>query len=77
MSRRTRVIAALVMAPVAIGSVLLLPTPLLAAAVAGLMMIGLWEWTSLAGIESRLARAAYLAANVAVMVALAWAAGSG
>ena len=77
MSRRTRVIAAMVMAPVAIGSVLLLPTPLLAAVVAGLMMIGLWEWTLLAGINSRLGRATYLAANVGVMTALAWAAGSG
>ena len=77
MSRHTRVIAALVMAPVAIGSVLFLPTPLLAAAVAGLMMIGLWEWTLLSGLNSRMARAAYLAANVAVMTALAWAAGAG
>jgi phosphatidate cytidylyltransferase len=65
------------MAPVAIGSVLFLPTPLLAALVAGLMMIGLWEWTLLAGIGNRLARAAYLAANAGIMTALAWAAGSG
>ena len=34
MSRRVRVMAALVMAPLAIGSVLFLPTPLLAAAAA-------------------------------------------
>lgn len=77
MSRSTRVIAALVMAPVAIASVLLLPTPFLAAAVAGLMMIGLWEWTLLSGIHSPLARATYLAANVGIMTALAWAASSG
>jgi phosphatidate cytidylyltransferase len=77
MSRRTRVIAALVMAPVAIGAVLLLPTPLLAAAVAGLMMIGLWEWTLLSGTRGRAARAAYLAANIAIMTSLAWTAGHG
>jgi phosphatidate cytidylyltransferase len=77
MSRRTRVVAALVMAPVAICAVLFLPTPLLAAFVAGLMMIGLWEWTLLSGISSRLGRAGYLAANVGIMTALAWAAGSG
>ena len=77
MSRRKRVLAALVMAPVAIGSVLWLPTPLLAAAAAGLMMIGLWEWTLLSGTTGRLARAGYLAANIAIMTALAWAAGHG
>ena len=58
MSRKKRVLAALVMAPVAIGAVLWLPTPLLAALVAGLMMIGLWEWTLLSGTTGRAARAA-------------------
>ena len=77
MSRRARVTTALVMAPVAIGAVLLLPTPLLAALIAGLMMLGLWEWTLLSGTTAPTARAAYLAANVAMMTALAWAAGSG
>lgn len=77
MSRRARVVTALVMAPVAIGAVLLLPTPLLAALIAGLMMLGLWEWTLLSATPAPTARAAYLAANVAMMTALAWAAGSG
>lgn len=77
MSRRARVATALVMAPVAIGAVLFLPTPFLAALIAGLMMLGLWEWTLLSGTPAPTARAAYLAANVAMMTALAWAAGSG
>ncbi len=77
MSRRARVATALVMAPVAIGAVLLLPTPMLAALIAGLMMLGLWEWTLLAGTHAPTARATYLAANVAMMTALAWAAGTG
>lgn len=77
MSRRARVVTALVMAPVAIGAVLLLPTPLLAALIAGLMMLGLWEWTLLSATPAPTARAAYLAANVSMMTALAWAAGSG
>jgi phosphatidate cytidylyltransferase len=77
MSRRKRVLAALVMAPVAIGAVLWLPTSLLAALVAGVMMLGLWEWTLLAGTTGQTARACYLAANVSVMTALAWLAGSG
>jgi phosphatidate cytidylyltransferase len=76
-ARRKRVLAALVMAPVAIGAVLWLPTPLLAAAVAGLMMVGLWEWTLLSRTTGRAARASYLAANIAVMTALAWNAGHG
>jgi phosphatidate cytidylyltransferase len=74
-SRRTRVIAALVMAPVAILSVLYLPTPILAALIAALMMVGLWEWTLLAGLHSRLARAACLVVNAALMAALIWGAG--
>ena len=77
MSRRKRVLAALVMAPVAVGAVLFLPTPWLAAAVAGLMMVGLWEWTLLSRTTGRAARAAYLAANIALMTALAWNAGHG
>ena len=77
MSRRARVTTALVMAPVAIGAVLLLPTPLLAALIAGLMMLGLWEWTLLSATPAPTARAAYLAANVSMMTALAWAAGGG
>ena len=73
--RRTRVIAAAVMAPVAILAVLYLPSEFLAAVVAGLMMVGLWEWTVLAGLRNRVARASYLVANAAVMAALVWGAG--
>lgn len=75
MSRRQRVLTAAVLAPVAIGSVLLLPTPWLAAAVALLLLAGLWEWTLLAGLHERMPRVAYLLANAAMMAALSWAAG--
>ncbi len=77
MSRRTRIIAAAVMAPVAVVAVLFLPTPYLAALVAGLLMIGLWEWTSLAGVHDTLARMGYLVANALLMAALVWGAGRG
>ena len=77
MSQRTRVIAAAVMAPVAIASVLFLPSSILAAVVAGVMMLGLWEWTLLAGLQGRVARASYLVGNATLMVALAWGAGVG
>jgi phosphatidate cytidylyltransferase len=76
-ARRKRVLAALVMAPLAIGAVLFLPTPVLAAVVAGLLMVGLWEWTLLSGTSGRAARAGYLAANMAIMTSLAWTAGHG
>ncbi|CAN5188700.1 phosphatidate cytidylyltransferase [soil metagenome] len=77
MSQRTRVIAAAVMAPVAIAAVLLLPTRYLAALVAGVLMLGLWEWTLLAGLRDRLPRAAYLLGNALLIAALAWGAGRG
>ena len=41
---KTRVIAALVMAPVAIAAILLLPTQWLVALVALVFLIGMWEW---------------------------------
>lgn len=73
----TRVLAAAVMAPVAILAVLYLPSQFLAALVAGVMMLGLWEWTLLAGLHGRIARAAYLAGNAVLMAALVWSAGRG
>ncbi len=70
---RTRVLAALVMAPVAIAGD---PVPadrrgwwLLAAL---LFLAGLWEWLELAEIEDTLARTVLLVANLALMVALVW-----
>ena len=77
MSRHTRIIAAAIMAPVAIAAVLWLPSPLLAALIAAVMMIGLWEWTLLAGLRQTASRMAYLAVNAGLMAALAWSAGRG
>ena len=70
---RTRLLAALVMAPLAIAAILLLPTPWLVALAAVLFMIGLWEWFDLAEIEDTLSRTVLLAANLALVVALVWA----
>jgi phosphatidate cytidylyltransferase len=75
--RTTRVLAAAVMAPVAILSVLYLPSQFLAALIAGIMMLGLWEWTLLAGLRGRVPRAAYLLGNALLMAALVWGAGRG
>lgn len=54
---KTRVLAALIMAPLAIAAILLLPTQWLAAAAAAVLLIGLWEWLKLAGIEDKIGRA--------------------
>jgi phosphatidate cytidylyltransferase len=70
---RTRLLAALVMAPLAIAAVLLLPTPWIAALSAGLFLIGLWEWLKLAEIEDPIARGVLLVVNLLLMVALVWA----
>jgi phosphatidate cytidylyltransferase len=70
--RATRIASAVVLAPLAIASLLWLPTHWLALVLAVVMMAGLWEWTLLAGIDSPLARTAYLLANALVMAALAW-----
>ena len=69
---KTRVLAALIMAPLAIGGVLLLPTPWLVAIAALLFLLALWEWLRLADVEDTLARTILLACNLAVMVALVW-----
>ena len=70
--RTTRVLTAIVLAPLAIAALLWLPTPWLALAIACLMMSALWELTALAGVDKPLARAAYLVANALLMAALAW-----
>ncbi len=69
---RTRVLAALAMAPVAIGAVLLLPTSWLMLPSAVVFLLALWEWLRLAEVEDTLARSILLACNLALMVALVW-----
>ncbi len=70
---RTRIAAALVMAPVAIAAILLLPTPWMMIAAAVVFLAGLWEWFDLAEVDDTLARGVLLLANLALMVAIVWA----
>lgn len=70
---RTRLLAALVMAPVAIAAILLLPTPWMIALATVVFLAGLWEWFDLAEVDDTLARTVLLVAHVALMVALVWA----
>ncbi len=73
----TRLIAALVMAPVAIAAILLLPTAWLMTLAAVVFLMGLWEWFDLADIDETLAKTVLLLAHVGLMVALVWASRSG
>lgn len=70
---RTRVLAALVMIPLAIAAILFLPTPWLLALSALILLAGLWEWFRLADIEDTLQRTVLLVANLLLMVLLVWA----
>lgn len=75
--RRTRIIVALLMAPVAIAAVYYLPTPYLAAVVAAILLAGLWEWSALSGLTDKIPRALYVAGNALMILALAWGSGRG
>jgi phosphatidate cytidylyltransferase len=70
---KTRTLAALVMAPLAIAAVLLLPTPWMAALSAAAFLIALWEWLKLTDIEDAIARGVLMVVNLMLMVALVWA----
>lgn len=69
---RTRLLAALIMAPVAILTVLYASTPVLAALSALLFLAALWEWLKLADVDDTLARTILLLCNIGLMAALAW-----
>jgi phosphatidate cytidylyltransferase len=69
---KTRILAALVMAPAVIAAVLLLPTKWLMLLSALVFLAALWEWLRLADIEDALSRTILLACNLALMVALVW-----
>ena len=69
---KQRTLTSLVLAPIAIAAVLLLPTPWLAAFIALVCLLGLWEWARLVGIDGAVPRSVYVAANLALMAALAW-----
>lgn len=69
---KQRTITSLLLVPIAVAAVLLLPTPYLAAFIALISLLGLWEWARLAGIDNATPRSLYVAANLALMAALAW-----
>ena len=68
---RQRILTALVLVPAVIWAVLQLPTQQFAALLAVLVLMGAWEWSSLAGLRTPLARALYVL-FVALALWLAW-----
>lgn len=70
---RTRLLAALIMTPLAIAAIVFLSTPWLAVLAAALFLGGLWEWLRLAEVEDTLARTVLLVLNLMLMVAMVWA----
>lgn len=69
---RQRIITALVLLPLAIGGVLWLPSRVFLAVVAALLLLGLWEWTRLAGLPKLHQRAGVIMLNALLLAALAW-----
>ncbi len=57
-----RTLTALALGPLVLAAVLWLPTGWLALALALVVLLGAWEWTTLAGVSSPLARLGYLGA---------------
>lgn len=70
---RLRTLTALIMTPIAVAAVLLLPTQWLAVVAAVLLLVALWEWFRLAGVDDTLAQGVLMVLNLALIVALVWA----
>ena len=67
---RERALTAVVLAPAAIAGVLMLPPVWFASALGLLFLIGVWEWSQLAGWQSPFARAVLLAAHIVLGVSV-------
>jgi phosphatidate cytidylyltransferase len=69
---KQRIITALLLAPLVLLGVLFLPTAGLMAVAAAALLVGMWEWTRMAGVQGRIKRAAILFLHAGVMAYLAW-----
>ncbi len=69
---RARVITALVLAPVAIGAVLFLPSTWFALCFGLVLCYAIWEWTRVIGFRGRPLRAITVAVNGTMMALLLW-----
>ncbi|MBQ0761472.1 phosphatidate cytidylyltransferase [Marinobacter psychrophilus] len=67
---KTRIITALILAPIAIGGVFFLPPVGFAIFTAALIALGAWEWANMAGLIEQPARVGYSAAVLLLLAAL-------
>ncbi len=67
-----RVITAAILAPLAVGAILVLPTPYFAALLAVVMLAGAWEWAGLAGWTTVQGRLSYVAVFALVLIGGEW-----
>lgn len=69
---KQRILTAVVLAPLAIAAVLWLPTSAFMVLAAAALLLGLWEWTRLIGLEGHARRALVLLVNAGILAWLAW-----
>ncbi len=69
---RSRVITALILAPLAIFAVLKMPSTAFAALFGLVLCYGIWEWTRVIGVRNQVLRVLAVALNGGLMAALLW-----
>ena len=69
---RTRIITALILAPLAVAGVFFLPTPAFAIVFWGAAALGAYEWSALMGLKSGLARGIWVLAYAGLCLLLWW-----
>ena len=67
---RTRIITALILAPLALAAVIYLPTPWVAVVFGLITALGAYEWAGLAGLNGAVARLAYTLVYVLLILGL-------
>ncbi|MGM0768920.1 MAG: phosphatidate cytidylyltransferase [Pseudomonadota bacterium] len=67
---KTRIITALILAPIAIGGIFFLPPLGFALFTGAIITIGAWEWANMSGLTSQVSRVGYAAVVAAVMFGL-------
>ncbi|MCG6971074.1 MAG: phosphatidate cytidylyltransferase [Gammaproteobacteria bacterium] len=68
---KLRLISSLIMAPIAIGLIVMLPTPYFALVLGAFFVAGAWEWAALVSVPKLVVRYTYTASVVGLMIA-AW-----
>ncbi|WP_417565575.1 phosphatidate cytidylyltransferase [Marinobacter sp.] len=67
---KTRIITALILAPIAIGGIFFLPPLGFALFTGAIITVGAWEWANMSGIESTPGRVAYALATASILYGL-------